>query len=522
MTVVQVEPPLPTGTEIRRWTRRSGRRNVAAGFTDVFGDLYMVGVAVLMTSATVFSLAGRLAPGDAVAAPDTAAGPWLDAGWLALLAALAAIGALVGVATRLGPLAVSSAESVWWLSLSVERRTLLRAAAWRWPGGGALIGAVTGAAVGLASGAAPSGVVVAAVTGGALTASAIELAGLAQPRPDVHRMIRRIADLMVMATPALGVLVALAARPAPRVSGGLAVAAVAFSALAAGLMVRWDARLDRVPGVSLRSQGASADEALVAVLSLDPRGLGRALSARSEPAQRRARWLLRSVPWVTRRPRWGRVVLVVVLAEWALFVRTRRYPAQLAVAACLPALPLLTPTPRTSVVVAATMGGAYLAALATVDGIRRAQLVPALNTMLPLGEAGLRLARLVVPAAVMAFWAPGVMALLAWRFGDLAGHLSLGLLAAPMWAAAAARGASRPIPDFSGPLIMTPMGAIPPGLSAVVAQGPDLAVAGSIPVITAIVTGHVTPSMLGLQAVFTAVALYVAVRYPRPDPQTSR
>ena len=73
MTVVQVEPPLPTGTEIRRWTRRSGRRNVAAGFTDVFGDLYMVGVAVLMTSATVYSLAGRLAPGDAVAAPDTAA-----------------------------------------------------------------------------------------------------------------------------------------------------------------------------------------------------------------------------------------------------------------------------------------------------------------------------------------------------------------------------------------------------------------------------------------------------------------
>lgn len=55
-----------------------------------------------------------------------------------------------------------------------------------------------------------------------------------------------------------------------------------------------------------------------------------------------------------------------------------------------------------------------------------------------------------------------------------------------------------------------------------VAQGPDLAVAGSIPVITAIVTGHVTPSMLLLQAVFTVVALYVAVRYPRPDPQTSR
>ena len=53
-----------------------------------------------------------------------------------------------------------------------------------------------------------------------------------------------------------------------------------------------------------------------------------------------------------------------------------------------------------------------------------------------------------------------------------------------------------------------------------VAQGPDLAVAGSIPVITAIVTGHVTPSMLLLQAVFTVVALYVAVRYPRPDPQT--
>ena len=107
--------------------------------------------------------------------------------------------------------------------------------------------------------------------------------------------------------------------------------------------------------------------------------------------------------------------------------------------------------------------------------------------------------------------------LLAWRFGEVAGHLELGLLAAPMWAAAAGRGASRPIPDFSGPLIMTPMGAIPPGLSAVVARGPDLAVVGSIPVIIALVTGRVTMSLLGMQAVCTAVALYVAVRHPRAE-----
>lgn len=516
MTTVEVEPRLPTGAEIRRWTRRSGRRNAAAGFSDAFGDLYMVGVAVLMAAAMVFSLAGRLALGHASAQPDVAAsGPWLDAGWLGLLAALAVLGALVGLATRLGPLAVSSAESVWWLSLPVERRTLLRTAAWRWPGIGLLGGAVTGAAVGIAAGAAPSGLVGAAVTGGALTASAIELAGLAQPHPGVHRIIGRVADVMVMTTPVLGVLVALAAWPAPRLPGGVIVAAVAFSAAAVGLMLCWDARLDRVPGVSLRSQGASADEALVAVLSLDPRGLGRALSARSEPARRRARWLVRATLRVAGRSRRARVALVVVLAEWALFVRTRRYPVQVMVAGCLPALALLVPTPRPAVVVSATLVGAYLAALATVDGIRRAQVVPALNTMLPLGETGLRLARLVVPTVVMAFWSAAVTTLLAWRFGEVAGHLELGLLAAPMWAAAAGRGASRPIPDFSGPLIMTPMGAIPPGLSAVVARGPDLAVVGSIPVIIALVTGRVTMSLLGMQAVCTAVALYVAVRHPR-------
>lgn len=498
---------LPTGHEIRRWTRRTSRAHSPAAPSEMLGDLYTVVIAVLMSAATVFSVSASLAPAEGTQAPAPSAGPWLDAGWLSALAVVAVVAAVVGLATRLGPLALSAAEATWWLPLAVERRTLLRPAAVRWPTVGAAIGGLAGGAAAMAAGTGSVALAAAAIAGGAVTACLIVIAGLAQSAPALHSAIRRGADGLLTAVPAAGIALALVARPAPAPGGAPMAPAIASAGMAAVLLLVWDSRIDRIPGASLRTLGASADEALVAVLSLDPRGLGRALAARSAPAQRRSARLRR----LLRLPQSVRPAAVVVVADVLLFLRVRRYPAQVVVAACLPAMALLVAEPSRATVLASTMIGAYAAALATVDGNRRAQVVPALDTLVPIGETGLRLARLVVPVAVMSLWGLVVMVLVSWRFGEVGAHLGLGLLAAPMWAAAATRAARRPLPDFSAPLIVTPMGAIPPGLSAVIGQGPDLAVIGGIPVILALLGGTVPAPLLILQAACTAAAVPVVV-----------
>ncbi len=58
---------------------------------------------------------------------------------------------------------------------------------------------------------------------------------------------------------------------------------------------------------------------------------------------------------------------------------------------------------------------------------------------------------------------------------------------APAWAAASLRGATRPDPDGSGPVVSTPMGVLPAGVGATLLQGVDVGVAGSLPLLAAAV-----------------------------------
>ena len=86
----------------------------------------------------------------------------------------------------------------------------------------------------------------------------------------------------------------------------------------------------------------------------------------------------------------------------------------------------------------------------------------------------------------------------------------LGLAAAPAWAAASLRGALRPDPDWSGPVVSTPMGVLPAGVGATLVQGVDVGVAGSLPLLAALVTGGPTPLLVAVQAAW-ALLLATAV-----------
>jgi hypothetical protein len=506
-------PVLPTGREIRRWTRTRSRRHADTGVSALLGDIYTAFLSVAIAASMVLSLASGLAPDDGPLTRAPVEGPGLDGGWLAVLPALAATAALVGLVARLGPLALSAAESAWWLPLASERRSLLRPTAYRWPAVGLVLGALDGTMIALALGAEPRQIVAAAVLGATATIALVVLTGVVQTRPSWHRAVRRAADLLLAAVPVAGLVLAFGGWAPPPLTGAVVVAAAVATVLAVVLTGFWDRRLADVPGAGLRSQGAAADEALLAVLSLDPRGLGRALAARAEPSRRRRS---SRMFWLARVPHRHRAAAALVTSDLLLFRRTPRHVVQVLLAACLPVLVLATPKPPTAVLAVTLVAAAYAAALGTAEGARRAQVNPALDAVLPLGQREVRRYRLVFPTAVMLLWAGFEASLLAWRYaGNPAGWVVLGLLVAPAWAAAGVRAAYRPLPDFSGPLVYSPMGSLPPGVSGIVTQGPDVALIGSVPLIVALILGRVPSLVLELQVVLTFAALAYASYLPQ-------
>ncbi|WP_226925523.1 DUF6297 family protein, partial [Georgenia thermotolerans] len=134
-----------TGRAVRRWTRRRAGGRAAGSVTDLLVDVYTAAFAVVMTVAIALTAATHLGAELAAAPPTVSAGVALAPGWLAVLAALAALAGLAGLAARLGPVALSGPQARWWLPLPVDRRSLLRPAAARWPllavAPGALLGA---------------------------------------------------------------------------------------------------------------------------------------------------------------------------------------------------------------------------------------------------------------------------------------------------------------------------------------------------------------------------------------------
>jgi len=511
----------PQGRALRRWTRRRTLLRSEGGVSDLLTDLYVAALTVVMSSAIVLSLAARAGADLATSSvPLVSGGFVLAPGWLAVLAGLTAVLLLVSLTSRLGPVSVSPAEGRWWLPLEVDRRSLLRPAALRWPAVVAVPGAVAGLAVALILGpdlgaAALAG---AALTGGAGTAACVLAVGLSQLTTAAHRSARLAADVALAAVPLLGLVVAVISPQTPALDGGpLLTAGILTTGLGAALALALDRKLPRLPDATLRRRGAAAAEMLGATLSLDTRALGRALSEATGPAARRRSASMR---WLVPVPSRWRPRAALVTADALQVLRSPRHLVQLVVAAALPAVGLAVPQPVPVVTVLFLVVGAYAAALAVTEPARRAHADPALDALLPLGQRQVRRLRLVVPTAVHAGWSLGVFALLAWRYGG-ADWILLGILAAPVWAGGAVRAAYRPLPDFSGPLVHTPMGAFPPGMLTVFREGPDVVALGVIPVLVAVLVGTASPAVLATQAALAAVVLAVVAR-PRARRASSK
>lgn len=492
--------PLPSGRAMRALTRRTTRLRTGAGAGEVLSDLYVLVFSTVVGVTMAMGAAGQLV--DEWSRPDAVPDAVLDPAWAAILAIVAILGAVLSVASRLGPVALGAAEAAWWLPLPADRRSLLRPAAIRVP-------AVTAFAVGASGGvlgvlAFPArtvaGLVLGAVGAAAVAVALVAVAGIVQTADLPRRTLTLVGDGLVAAMPVAGLVLVLARPAATGPTTGLpAVAAVAAVGLAALAVAALDLRLGRVPDAELRERGAVAGQAIGAVVSLDSRELGRALT--ENPRHQRRRKSSR-LTWVSSPAR------ALVTADGLLLVRSPRRVAQVVVAGCLPVAAILAGAWHAGVTVPALLIGGYVATLATAEGSRRGEAAPVLDALLPLDARTVRRLRLVVPGVVMLGWSLAVFAVVAARTGDWMWPV-LGAVAAPVWAGAAVRGAYRRAPDWSGALVASPFGPLPPGVASVLASGPDVVVLGLAPAIVAFVVGAVPPVVVVVQGIASGVVLLV-------------
>jgi len=504
---------LPSGRAVRHWTAHSARRRAEGGVLTLLTEVYSAAVSVAIVAALGFGAAQEFGAATlSPPPPPDRALLVLALGWIAVLLAAAGLATLLSLVLRLGPVSLSPPQSAWWLPLPVERRTLLRPAAARWPLLAALVGAIGGLMLALAL-AVPQVQVRGAVTvlGAATACAAVLVAGLSQDRPRRHRRLRLAADAALAAVPLLGLALA-ATRPGAPLPGPLVLPGAVLAVLLVVLLaVALDRRTDRIPHAVLRQRGQVTGSAWDAVLWLDTRALGRALTDRSAAV---VRTRSRRLGWLARTPVRHRAAAALVSADLLLLAREPRRAGQLAATALLPAVVAAVPGVTALGVAAVVLVSGYLAAVATAEGARQGQVRPVLDALLPLDAAQVRRCRLVLPVVLLVGWSVLPFAVLGSRYGQDPAWLALGALAAPVWAAAAVRAAYRPLPDFSGPPIATPVGPVPSGLGSVVSQGPDVALVGALPVVGAFLVGAVPAPLLVAQALLAVVVLTLVARPP--------
>jgi len=492
---------VPGSSSIRRYTKEAAKQRAGAKIGTLLSDVYYAGIILAIGVSVAAGVAGSLRS----SLPEVSYADGVGVSLPALVGVLvgALVATLVSLAGRLGPVGAGGAEAAWWLGLPVDRRGLLRPAARRLPLVALAIGGVVVALLdGGLLGDQGDRVVRAGIAGALLAALVVLGMAAAQTLGSTRRAGALTGDLLLVAVPvAMGVLAWVGVTPEHLPVPSWPVLG-AIAALAVALAWFTDSRLGRIRGASLRESGSVAAQAVGAMVSMDSRELGRALSDGAAPAARR---------WVSRLRTVRGPVSALVTADLVLLRRSVRHLVQVVLAIAIPVLATVVPqlSGQVPVLMAVLIGG-YVAASASAEGSRRAEMAPILDRLLPLDPKTARRARMMVPGMVMTVWSLVVFAAIGRWLGDPLGWLALALPGVLAWAAAAVRAAYRPAPDWSSTLVSTPFGALPTGVGAVLARGPDIVVLGLLPTWIALVLGHVTQVLVMAQVLTALIAVMVA------------
>ncbi|MDO4244228.1 MAG: DUF6297 family protein [Actinomyces sp.] len=477
--------------------------------------LLAVGVVGALTTSTLGAISGSLRKH----ATDGLGGSVPHPTWTFLFMFLLCVSIIVGVAWRLGPLFLRSWEASWWLSLPGDRRGLLTPLARiEWTLFGVLggVAGVVGAVIG--------GTGVAQAVGlGLIGAAGMSFTVLSLFWLQVHErgvgVLRAVVLLASAAVAVVGIAGPSIQRgPAGGVllvagSAGLAVAAWCWRAVRAQLACISDRLLI---DVASRAFGVHSS-----VLALDVRALGRLMSSEARVPSASSRLLLAGA--ARRVPRAWRPTIVIAQADWLLLCRQPYRVIQVLLGLVVAVVPQMYSLGLSTGVCLHLLGG-WVAALSFAEPARRAWWDGGADQNWPVGAVRVRAGHLLVPALGMSFWLtlamligsvartasgdnqdPGASASVAG--GPWWITIALIVVCGLGWSGAILRSAYRPSPVFTGSLVSTPVGSLPPGLVQIVMSGPDAAVVAGLPSALVILEGTGTPSSLAAQVAASAITV---------------
>ncbi|WP_458779646.1 DUF6297 family protein [Arthrobacter sp. D3-16] len=491
-------------SDIVAFTRRASRQynRARSALLDILIDLYSAALAlgciVAIAASFVIALRNQIADLTTVQ-PSLVDDRWqvlpADALWVLLTyGGLAGIAVLAG---RLGPVTASPAEAAWWLPLPLDRRPLVLPGFLR-----------RTAAVGVAAvvGYLPFSFLTAldrvsaehlnaAATFGALASTAVAGAAVLQLAPQ-HQRRHQAALLASLLPGAVLPFLASAGWPLPAALVG-----------AAALLAYVGRRIGWVPGAELTRGGAVSGHVGASVFFLDANELQRALAAGRRGTSRRrqgARFFARPV-----RGAFGALVRSDVVAY--LRLRPPLAGPLLSLAACVGVV-LIDPALPALLQIAVMVIAGCITAAGTGTIMRRAAIIPELDSLLPLEPWLVRLSRILMPALALGCWMGGLTGVLA-ALGA-AGPLlfPLGMVAGIGMAVGTLRAATRPPTDWTRPAVETPFGPVPRDQMSSMLHGTDMTVLAMVPVMLAVYLGSVYPVLILAQLAITAGALLYHVR----------
>ncbi len=485
MRTAETPAEIPAARELRAQMRAWRRGRAELKITEVFSDAYVA----LFTLAMVAALGGnvvlslrRLADDTCVAACGDvrSAAPWL----VALATALATL----ALARLLGPVFSPPAANGWLLSTPVDRGELLRPGWWRataitLTGAGAvLILPAMLSGFGFADGAALMAV------GGASALACVGIAALSQIHE--HRAARWCTWLVTLA---LWILLGLAAT---RHLGGAPTPSLSTESMTAASM-----NTESMTSASLAIVlTIAAGIALVAALlvwraRVDVAAMSRRVLAHTENVSPSLSGALSSLDLglmfdVLLARRWGPRARVhtrtggpqgwMALAHRDL-LRAGRTPQPFVLLAGLVLVPYAAAEADVgrAVVLATTLVG-LLAGPALCSGMRVVMRTQGLARMLAMGRKELILAHLVVPGTALMLFSIAT----AWTLPAALppGESAVLVIACGLSTiASTVRWVTGKPPNYGAPLVSTPMGGLPPGLSSSVSRGFDVWAVTALP-----------------------------------------
>lgn len=444
---------IPRSKELRRWMRKVRRGKADRSVWQQFEDIYLVIFALVMLGATGGNVILNL--NDKSASCTSASCGWLLDTVPFILVPLLVSG-MLRVLLSIGPVSASRATGFWLLATPVDRAALLRPSYRLVIVGAAVIGTLA-AVVGWALfGATWSTVGEAAVLTTLLLISTACVTVWAQQSAHRSRWALRVADglLVLAAIPALLLAIRPSAEPSISVGSGVLVIGVVVLLVAVALLIRSFKLLDQLSRQSVVAGGDLLAGLAGAAITLDISLLADVVSGRHWRLVGRAK---------SRRGRGSRGGALIHRE----FLRILRWPRRLVIGFALLLVPYAVAGTGYDVLVPIAAGLAgFIAVRPLMDGLRSVCRSVGLVRALGLELRELRALMAVVPGGFAVVWA----GLAEPSLGRPAVAIAV---AAGMLSGAVRQASARP-PSYSGPLVASPMGAIPPGLFTTPMRGFDL------------------------------------------------